>query len=133
MEIGRNVSLSTYLYLAAVEKAAPSALAPYRLDFCPECSVPEGSLNFDRDSHAVKNGAVIVGCEGGRLVEPEAVGYPNAGWQDWRPFCSCGCGERVPEEGNSYSEECDLYPEIPFPSLARTATQTWAEYLDSCR
>ena len=52
---------------------------------------------------------------------------------EYQHYCPCGCAQPVAEEGAYSSDECEEYPASPFPFPARTATQTWAEYLDSCR
>lgn len=56
----------------------------------------------------------------GRNVTEEAGAY----------YCPCGCAQEVAEEGAFSSDECEEYPEVPFPFPQRTATQTWQQYLD---
>lgn len=107
-------------YLAAVESASArfsKAFAEYATVTCQECGVSTSQvLQFDASQHATLDGKIVVCCEGGRLIEPEAVGIPNGAWQDWRPFCPCGCAQRVPSEETYASDECELSPEGWQPS-----------------
>lgn len=134
-------SESLTAYLAAVESASArfsGALAEYATILCWECGLSTSQvLQFDASQHATLGGKIVVCCDGVRLIEPEAVGIPNDAWQDWRPFCPCGCAQRVPSEETYASDECELSPESWQPSASdgwtgSRAQSVW-EYLDGCR
>jgi hypothetical protein len=68
-------------YLAAVITALmrrDPAVQPYLSPICPECGkVPEA----DDGIHVVLGTAVVIGCEGYWVINPNAVGIPRPNWQ----------------------------------------------------
>ena len=68
-------------YLAAVIRALmcrDPALEPYLSPVCPECGhVPEQEGGI----HVVLGAAVVIGCEGYWVINPNVVGIPRPSWQ----------------------------------------------------
>jgi len=68
-------------YLAAVVTALmrrDPAVWPYLSPICPECGqVPEAADGI----HVVLGAAVVIGCEGYWVINPNAVGIPKPNWQ----------------------------------------------------
>ncbi len=68
-------------YLAAVITALmrkDPALQPYLSPLCPECDqMPEPEDGI----HVVLGAAVVIGCEGYRVINPNVVGIPSPNWQ----------------------------------------------------
>ncbi|MFK0015704.1 hypothetical protein [Streptomyces sp. NPDC091027] len=69
-------------YLAAVRSAPVDVIAPYMRVDCPECDF-DVSWN-DNEDHVVVGSAVVIGCEGYYVVDPNVVGVPTPDWCDWR-------------------------------------------------
>jgi hypothetical protein len=68
-------------YLAAVIRALlrrDQALQPYLSPVCPECGQVPGQ---DDGDHVVLGAAVVIGCEGYRVINPNVVGIPSPNWQ----------------------------------------------------
>jgi len=83
------------VYLRAVRIAGPESIAPWRTGVCPKCGqAPPGAdaigaggqvvATGDGQAHVVIGGAVVLGCEGFRVVDPAAVGLDRNMWADWR-------------------------------------------------
>jgi hypothetical protein len=68
-------------YLGAVIRAmirSDPRIARYLSPICPEC----GRLAATEDGvHIVLGSVVVVGCEGYRVINPNAVGIPDPDWQ----------------------------------------------------
>lgn len=47
-------------------------------------------------------------------------------------YCMCGCAQEVEAEGNFYSDECEIDPEVAFPPTA-PRTESVFDYLASLR
>lgn len=69
-------------YVAAVKAARPADVRAWLTDTCPEC----GEVRPDDDAHVVLEGAVVVGCEGYWVVNPNAVGITSPTWDDWTGY-----------------------------------------------
>ncbi|MFC4507043.1 MULTISPECIES: hypothetical protein [Streptomyces] len=69
-------------YVAAVRRAPVDVVAPYMRADCPECDY---SVDWnDKESHVVVGSAVVIGCEGYYVVDPNVVGLSAPNWCDWR-------------------------------------------------
>jgi hypothetical protein len=68
-------------YLAAVVTALmrnDPAVQPYLSPVCPEC----GQLPEPEDGiHIVLGAAVVIGCEGYWVINPNVIGIPSPNWQ----------------------------------------------------
>ena len=68
-------------YLTAVITALmrnDPAVQPYLSPLCPECDqVPEPEDGI----HVVLGAAVVIGCEGYWVINPNRIGIPNPNWQ----------------------------------------------------
>jgi hypothetical protein len=68
-------------YLAAASRALmrrDPALEPYLSPICPECDqVPEQEDGI----HTVLGSAVVIGCEGYWVINPNVVAVPSPNWQ----------------------------------------------------
>lgn len=100
------------MYLMGVEGALEDGRIPakYLINTCPECgSTFTTWTDATSDLHIViniandwepKKYAVIVGCEGYWVINPEVVGVDASNWEDWTdlggdPVCVCGpAGDR---------------------------------------
>lgn len=74
-------------YLRALRYARPETWAAWRTATCPECgSDPQGDglVPVDDTCHVLLGGAVVLGCEGYRVVSPAALGQDAPDWEDWR-------------------------------------------------
>lgn len=87
-------------YLRAVRTAGPGSIAPWRTGVCPRCGqAPAGADAIgaggqvvtadDGKVHVVIGGAVVLGCESFRVVDPAAVGLGRGRWEDWRSSLAC--------------------------------------------
>ncbi|MFC8428574.1 hypothetical protein [Streptomyces sp. NPDC057253] len=69
-------------YLEAVRKTPLGLIESYLTSVCTECDthIPP----CDPDGHVMAGSAVVVGCEGYWLIDPNVVGIEAPHWQDWR-------------------------------------------------
>jgi hypothetical protein len=54
------------------------SIAEYLSPTCPECG---HSAPPDDGAHVVLGNAVVIGCEGYCVIDPNAVGVPRLNWQ----------------------------------------------------
>lgn len=75
----RDADLTTYLAAVVAAMARrDTVIAGYLSPVCPEC----GQLGDGQDGrHVVLGSAVVVGCEGYWVIDPNAVGIPRPNWQ----------------------------------------------------
>lgn len=70
-------------YVNAVKAAPRSEIVRWLTVTCPECGETRESAEAFAQSHGIFEGFVIVGCEFGRIVNPNAVGIAQPDWPDW--------------------------------------------------
>lgn len=87
---------ATRAYLRAVRLTPGWVTAPWHTSDCPQCGrvVHGGGLVTCSDGeisqgHVVVRGSVVLGCEGGWIVSPTAVGISRPQWIDWRGELEC--------------------------------------------
>lgn len=82
-------------YLRAVRTASPETIAPWRTRACPVCGrAPARAEEIgvggqvvagdNGETHVVIAGAVVLACDGYRVVDPAGVGLDRGQWQDLR-------------------------------------------------
>lgn len=88
---------ATRAYLRAVRHAPSWVTAPWRTSDCPQCGhvVHGGGLVTYSDgeiqrAHVVIRGSVVLGCDGGWIIDPAALGMARGQWVDWRGELECG-------------------------------------------
>jgi hypothetical protein len=88
---------ATREYLRAVRHAPGWVTAPWRTSDCPQCGhvVHGGGLVTYSDgeiqrTHVLIRGSVVLGCGGGWIVDPAALGLARGQWMDWRGELDCG-------------------------------------------
>ena len=87
---------ATRAYLRAVRLTPGWVTAPWHTSDCPQCghAVHGGGLVTCSDGeisqgHVVVRGSVVLGCEGGWIISPAAVGISRPQWIDWRGELEC--------------------------------------------
>ena len=82
---GSNMDDSTRDYITRVQAAGTALISEYATATCPECEdviCGDGVVTAeDGAEHYVTGGAVIVGCEGYHVVNPNRVGIDAPAWQ----------------------------------------------------
>lgn len=83
------VNANTAAYLVNVGIAVNNGTVPshYLTDVCPECGDTQFMIDHGQD-HIITvtpSGAlaVVIGCEGFWVINPNEVGMGNDMWQDW--------------------------------------------------
>jgi hypothetical protein len=87
---------ATRVYLRAVRLTPQIYTEPWRTSECPQCGEPVrggGVIRYGDGEisrvHVVIRGSVVLGCEGGWIVSPAAVGISRPQWVDWRGELDC--------------------------------------------